>query len=128
MVDVRRSARDRRAPTRYEPQEHPIDDFSDDESGSESGSGSETDEDGEIEAGDGDSDDDTVGSLRDFVVPDTVGDDADNTGDSDMLGDSDLEGYTSTEADDMDWSPGGSSRTDSESESGSDDGSDSEDD
>jgi len=118
VVPVRRSARDRRAPQRYEPQEHPLDDFSESEDDGGSGSDSEQEE-GEVDGSDGDSDSgsdtDTVGSLRDFVVPDDGEDDSD--GDTHMLSESDLEGYTTTDDDEMDWSPG-------ESEDGGDESSD----
>lgn len=127
MVEVRRSARSRRAPSRYEPEERPEDDFDGSESGADGEQGDDEAEEGEVERGGGpasgsDSDDDTAGSLRDFVVDDGSSD-GDAHEDTDMLEDSDPEGYTTTEDDEMDWSPGGSSRTDSESE-GSDESDD----
>lgn len=134
MVEIRRSARARRAPSRYEPEERPEDDFdgSGSEDGSESGDAEEEEvEEGEVEqegaedaspASGSDSDDDTAGSLRDFVVDDGSSD-GDAQTDTDMLEDSEPEGYTTTEDDEMDWSPGRSSRTDSESE-GSDESDD----
>lgn len=127
MVEVRRSARSRRAPSRYEPEERPEDDFDGSESGADGEQGDDEAEEGEVERGGepasgSDSDDDTAGSLRDFVVDDGSSD-GDAHEDTDMLEDSDPEGYTTTEDDEMDWSPGGSSRTDSESE-GSDESDD----
>lgn len=132
MVEVRRSARSRRAPSRYEPEERPEDDFDGSESEGEGDSESESEEEA-AEGGGGaagapgtgsDSDDDTAGSLRDFLVDDEDEGPSDGEADTDMLEDSDPEGYTTTEDDEMDWSPGRSSRTDSESESEGDDESD----
>lgn len=128
MVAVRRSARPRRAPTRYEPDERPEDDFDGSESEGEGESEGESEGGGEggAQGADGagldrsasgsDSDDDTAGSLRDFVVDDEVEGSSDGEVDTNMMEESDLEGYTTTDDDEMDWSPGGSSRTDSESE------------